>query len=95
MLFRSISDEQRIHPSDRDGVPLGSVLRSAPSGGAIATGESPWTLETGTVSFLTSYDGYSHLRPSCSQQYFRNRGAARRVSHVRRLGIDIGPESVA
>ena len=50
------------------------------SGAAIATGECPWTLETGTVSFLTSYDGYSHLRPSYSQQYFRNRAAARRVA---------------
>ena len=44
------------------------------SGAAIATGECPGTLETGTVSFLTSYDGYSHLRPSYSQQYFRPSG---------------------
>ena len=67
------------------------------SGAAIATGECPWTLETGTVSFLTSYDGYSHLRPSYSQQYFRNRAAASGRMYVvweSISGLNLSPEGL-
>ena len=68
------------------------------SGGAIATEECPWTLETGTVSFLTSYDGLSHLRPSYSQQYVRNRRVARSgrmyVVWESISGLNISPEGL-
>eukprot|EP00966_Prymnesium_polylepis_P091486 2117607-Prymnesium_polylepis.2 len=56
------------------------------TGAAMVTGECKRIVETGTVSFFTSSDGYPHLRPPYSQRYFRNR--VRHVgSHLRRLEV--------